>query len=78
MQEILSGHIPRSEENFQKAALEKKEKGQKSAYYDLCRMKDRYPSDLDVACVGFSSGLIVYFIVWISFPITVKIVNMIR
>jgi len=72
--EILTGHIARSEEGFQKQAMAKIKEGQHSAYVDLRGRKSKYEGVLDVACIWFSCGLIVYGIVVVLFPLVVKFV----
>ncbi|OGX05951.1 MAG: hypothetical protein A2Z88_02650 [Omnitrophica WOR_2 bacterium GWA2_47_8] len=48
---------------------------QSSAYQDLCAYKDQYQSAVDTASVWFSSGLIIYFIVIVLFPLAVNLIN---
>ena len=74
IKEILSGHILQTEEEFQRQALAKVRQGKRSAYFDLCSRKNKYESVLDVACIWFSCGILVYFLVLLIFPLTIKLI----
>ena len=72
IKEILSGRILKTEKALWDAASEKVKAGQRSAYYDLCLRENKYEGALDVACIWFSCGLLMYVIVVFKFPIMLK------
>ncbi len=72
---ILNGHILKNEEKLKKESLKKIMAGQKSAYKDLCSAKRRYQNAIDVACVWLSCSVLVSGIVWLSYPITIFVIN---
>lgn len=72
---ILSGHILKNEEEFQKKAAQKIKLGRKSAYHVLCSAKRRYQNTIDVACVWLSCTSLIGLIVWFSYPAAVFVIN---
>ncbi len=74
---VLTGQIARLEETFQYQAMNKIKNGQRSAYFDLCARKNKYEGVLDVACVWFSLGLIVYGIVVALMPLLMYIIKLV-
>ena len=74
VKEVFNGHIAQTEDTFQQQALEKIHQGKRSAYFDLCSRKSKYEGVLDVACIWFSCGILVYLLVLILLPLGLKII----
>ena len=75
--DILSGRILKTERIFKERGDQKIEQGKRSAYFALCSTKDYFSSLLDVGCVWFSVCLILYTIVGLVFPMTMRwIINL--
>lgn len=72
---VLSGHIARLEETFEFQAMGKLKRGERSAYFDLCARKNPYEGAVDIACVWFSIGLLIYVFVVLTLPWVLKLVQ---
>jgi len=69
---ILTGFIARIEPTFQSQAMAEVKRGQPSAYHDLCVRKNRYEKALDVVCLCFSCGLMLYVLMALLVPLITK------
>ncbi len=70
--EVLSGNIAWTEQDFQREALRKIKEGQRSAYFDLCSRKNKHETVLDITCIWLSCGLLVLLLVTVLFPFMLK------
>ena len=67
--DITSGQILVSEDEFKRQSVTKLSAGKRSAYVDLCGGKDFFSGLLDVTCIWFSVCLIIIILVWTFFPV---------
>ena len=75
VKDIISGRILTNEDEYRTAGLARLNKGEKSAYFDLCARESYLSSFVDMAFVVFSVFLMIAFLVWIIFPWLVVLVR---
>ncbi len=75
--DIISGRILVTEDEYKRQSVTKLAANKKSAYLDLCGGKDFFSGLLDVTCIWFSVCLIIIILVWMFFPMAfVSIYNL--